>query len=97
MPQIVPRIKHMHTTRVCCRKVSLNHPDNRLLTDLATNNDWGYKCDIINKHADLFFKRLHLLKVADILKIQELKLYFRFIHNTLPRYLQRLAYIYIYI
>ena len=69
---------------------------------------WGYKCDRINKlqkkairivslskynaHTEPIFKRLHLLKVADILKIQELKFYYRFMHNTLPRYLQRIAF-----
>ena len=69
---------------------------------------WGYKCDIINKlqkkairmvslskynsHTEPIFKRPHLLKVADILKIQELKFYYRFMHNTLPRYLQRIAF-----
>ena len=69
---------------------------------------WGYKCDRINKlqkkairivslskynaHTQPIFKRLHLLKVADILKIQELKFYYRFMHNTLPQYLQRIAF-----
>ena len=69
---------------------------------------WGYKCDRINKlqkkairivslskynaHTEPIFKRLQLLKVADILKIQELKFYYRFMHNTLPRYLQRIAF-----
>ena len=52
---------------------------------------WGYKCDRINKlqkkairivslskysaHTEPIFKRLNLLTVADILKIQELKFY----------------------
>ena len=70
--------------------------------------NWGYKCDRINKlqkkamrivslskynaHTDPIFKRLHLLKVADILKIQELKFHYRFMHNTLHRYLQRIAF-----
>ena len=69
---------------------------------------WGYQCDRINKlqkkairivslskynaHTEPIFKRLQLLKVADILKIQELKCYYRFMHNTLPRYLQRIAF-----
>ena len=69
---------------------------------------WGYKCDRINKlqkkairivslskynaHTEPIFKRLYLLKVADILKIQELKLYYRCMHNTLPQYLQRIAF-----
>ena len=64
---------------------------------------WGYKCDRINKlqkkairivslskynaHTEPIFKRLQLLKVADILKIQELKGYYIFMNNTLPRYL----------
>ena len=62
---------------------------------------WGYKCDRINKlqkkairivslskynaHTEPIFKRLQLIKVADILKIQELKFYYRFMHIT--RYL----------
>ena len=69
---------------------------------------WGYKCDIINKlqkkairivslskynaHTDPICKRLHLLIVADILKIWELKLYYTFMHNTLPWYLQRISF-----
>ena len=69
---------------------------------------WGYKCDGINKlqkkairivslfkynaHTEPIFKRLHLLKVADIVQIQGLTLYYRCMHNTLPRYLQRIGF-----
>ena len=69
---------------------------------------WGYKCDRViklqkkalriikvskyNAHTDPLFKKLKLLKVADILKIKELKLYYKFKHNTLPVYLQNLPF-----
>ncbi len=48
---------------------------------------WGYKCDIIvklqkkivkyNAHTDPLFKTLRLLKVNDILKVQEYKFYYK--------------------
>ncbi len=38
----------------------------------------------------LIFKRLKLLKVSDILIMQELKFYYKFTHKKLPSYLQNL-------
>lgn len=40
-----------------------------------------------NSHTEPLFKKLNLLKVEDILKLQELKFYFRYIHKNLPDYL----------
>ena len=40
-----------------------------------------------NAHSDPLFKDLCLLKIEDILKLQELKLYYKLKHNLLPRYL----------
>ena len=63
---------------------------------------WGYKCDRIvklqkkairiistskyNAHTEPLFKKLKLLKIMDILKLQELKLYYKFVHGNLPSY-----------
>ena len=67
---------------------------------------WGFKCDIIlklqkkaarilsaskyNAHTEPLFKSLKLLKIENILKLNELKLYYKFIHVRLPVYLQHL-------
>ncbi len=67
---------------------------------------WGYKCDRIvklqkrivrivsiskfNAHTEPIFKTLKLLKVKDILKLQELKFYYKYEHNKLPYYLAKL-------
>ena len=64
---------------------------------------WGSHCERINKvqkkavriltmsrynsHTDPLFKRLNLLKITDILRLQELKFYYKFMHNLLPSYL----------
>ncbi len=64
---------------------------------------WGYKCDRIvklqkkavrivslskyNAHTEPIFKQLKLLKVTDILKVQELKFYYKYVHRMLPNYL----------
>ena len=67
---------------------------------------WGHKCERIiklqkkvlriitlskyNSHTEPIFKKLKLLKVSDILKLQELKFYYKFTNNKLPYYLQNL-------
>ena len=67
----------------------------------------GYRCDRIKKlqkkavriiclskynaHTDPLFKRLNLLKVEHILKLQELKLCHTFSNNKLPVYMQNLS------
>lgn len=64
---------------------------------------WGYKCDRViklqkrairtvslskyNAHTEPIFKEYNLLKVTDILKLQELKFYYKFKHGNLPVYL----------
>ena len=64
---------------------------------------WGSQCERIykvqkkavriltsryNSHTDPLFKRLNLLKITDLLRLQELKFYYKFMHNQLPSYLQ---------
>ena len=43
-----------------------------------------------NAHTEPLFKNLKLLKIEHILKLHELKLYYKFIHIRLPVYLQNL-------
>ncbi len=61
---------------------------------------WGYRCERItklqkrivrilslskyNSHTELKFKTLKLLKVIDIIKLQELKFYYKYENNLLP-------------
>ena len=67
---------------------------------------WGYQCERIiklqkkairiisiskyNAHTEPLFKELKLLKVTDILRLQELKFYYKYKNNKLPHYLQNL-------
>ncbi len=69
---------------------------------------WGFKCDKVfklqqknarisslnkyNAHTDPLLKILKLLKVNDILKLQEFKFYYKHKNNKLPQYLQSLPY-----
>ena len=41
-----------------------------------------------NAHTRNIFKQLKLLKICDILTIEQLKLYHKYTHNKLPQYLQ---------
>ena len=66
---------------------------------------WGYQCHRLQKlqkrairiitlskyndHTAPLFKKLNLLTIKDILALQELKLYYKFIHNNLPPYIQQ--------
>ncbi len=45
-----------------------------------------------NAHTEPIFKELKLLKLEDILKLQELKLYYKYKNNKLPHYLQNLQF-----
>ena len=65
---------------------------------------WGHKCTRLTKlqkryirlinlskhnaHCDPLFKLYKILQIPDTLRLQELKFYYKFIHNTLPYYLQ---------
>ena len=67
---------------------------------------WGYECERIaklqkkviriittskyNAHSEPILKKLKLLRVGDILRLQELKFYYKFKNNKLPQYLQNL-------
>ena len=66
---------------------------------------WGYQCHRLQKlqkrairiitlskyndHMAPLFKKLNLLTIKDILALQELQLYYKFIHNNLPPYIQQ--------
>ena len=41
-----------------------------------------------NSHSNPLFKRLHTLKIDDLLTIQQLKFYFNYLHKDLPNYFQ---------
>ncbi len=45
-----------------------------------------------NAHTDALFKQLTLLKANDILKLQELKFYYKYKNNKLSHYLQTLPF-----
>ncbi len=65
---------------------------------------WGYQCDWITKlqkkvvriislakyNGHTIFKEVTLLKVEDILRLEELKFYYKFKRNKLPHHLQAL-------
>ena len=69
---------------------------------------WGYRCARLikiqkkalriinlsgyNSHGDPLFKSFNILKLPDMLRLQELKLYYKFVHNKLPHYLQQLPF-----
>ncbi len=40
-----------------------------------------------SSHSEPLFKQLNVLKIADQLRLQELKFYFKYIHKNLPAYL----------
>ena len=70
---------------------------------------WGISCNRIiklqkkairiicltqyNAHTEPLFKKLKILNVTNMLKLHELKLYFKYVHTTLPVYLQNLPFI----
>ena len=70
---------------------------------------WGFSCNRIiklqkkasriiclikyNAHTEPLFKKLKILNVTDMLKLHELKLYYKYVHTTLPVYLQNLPFI----
>ncbi len=69
---------------------------------------WGYQCERViklqkralrilslskyNAHTEPLFKKLKLLQVKDILKLQELKFYHKYRNNKLPHYLQTMPF-----
>ena len=44
-----------------------------------------------NAHTSNIFKQLKLLKICDILTIEQLKCYHKYTHNKLPQYLQGIS------
>ena len=69
---------------------------------------WGHYCDRLikikkkalivvnlskyNAHCDPLFKKFKILKLPDLLKLQELNTYFKFVHSELPTYLLELPF-----
>ena len=67
-------------------------------------NGWGFNCTRIktlqkkavrviynskyNAHTSNIFKQLKIIKICDILTIEQLKFYHKYTHNKLPQYLQ---------
>ncbi len=52
----------------------------------------GLNLSKYSDHTEPIFKELKLLKVKDILKLQELKFYFKYNNRKLPYYLQSLPF-----
>ena len=46
-----------------------------------------------SSHSEPLFKQLNMLKIADQLRLQEIKFYFKYIHKNLPAYLLDWAFI----
>ena len=44
-----------------------------------------------NSHTEPLFKKMELLKVSDICKLQEIKLYYKFVNKQLPIYVDTLV------
>jgi hypothetical protein len=99
---ILNRLKHflpMKTKILIYSSLILSHLNFGILA-------WGYKCNRIvklqkkairilsiskyNAHTEPLFKKLNLLKVEDILKLHELKFYYKYKHERLPHYLQQI-------
>ena len=43
-------------------------------------------CSKYNAHSEPLFKNVHLLKIEDIFKVQQLKFYYRLVNDLLPTY-----------
>ena len=101
---ILNKLKHslpLQTKVLIYNSLILSHINYGLLV-------WGYSCVRITKlqkkavriislskynaHTEPVFKQLKLLKVTDILKLQELKFYYKFKNNKLPIYFQNLPF-----
>ena len=46
-----------------------------------------------SSHSEPLFKQLNMLNIADQLRLQELKFYFKYIHKNLPAYLLDLEFV----
>ncbi len=101
---ILNSMKHflpISTKRLIYNSLILSHINNGLLL-------WGYSCKRVeilqkksvriisiskyNAHTEPILKHLKLLKISDILKLQTLKLYYRYKHGQLPIYLQNMPF-----
>ena len=98
---ILNRLKHILPQRITLmlyNSLLLPHINYCLTT-------WGYQCHRLQKlqkrviriitlskyndHTAPLFKKLNLLIIKDILALQELTLYYKFIHNNVPPYIQQ--------
>ncbi len=101
---ILNKLKHclpLNAKVLIYNSVILSHVNFCILT-------WGYQYDRIlklqkrivriinlskyNAHTEKIFKTIKLLKVNDILKLKELKLYYKYKNKKLPNYLQNLPF-----
>ena len=71
---------------VCNSKVILFHVDFNVY--VHPRHGARLSASKYNAHTEPLFKNLKLLKIEHILKLHELKLYYKFIHIRLPVYLQ---------
>ena len=103
---ILNKLKHylpIETKRLIYNSLILSHLNFGILA-------WGFDCARIEKlqkkavriitvskynaHTEPIFKELNLLKVKDILFVQEMKFYYKYLHNDLPEYLLRIPFVY---
>ncbi len=101
---VINKLKHVVTLNVrvmIYNSLILSHINYCILA-------WGYRSEQIKKlkkcivrilniskynaHTEPIFKTLRLLKVNDILKLQELKFHYKHENNLLPYYLQNLLF-----
>ena len=76
-------LAHTTNTSTCCNRIiKLQKKAIRIIC--LTN---------YNAHTELLFKKLKILNVTDMLKLHELKLYYKYVYTTLPVYLQNLPFI----
>ena len=102
---ILNKLKHflpIDTKRLVYNSLILSHLNFGILA-------WGFDCGRIEKlqkkavriitlnkynaHTDPLFKQLKLLKVKDILFLQEMKFYYKYLHNDLPEYLLKIPFV----
>ncbi len=101
---ILNKLKHflpIKTKIMIYNSLILSHLNFGILT-------WGFQCDRViklqkkvlrilslskyNAHTEPIFRELKLLKLQDIIKLQELKFYYKYKNNKLPYYLQNMPF-----
>ena len=59
---------------------------NDIISSKKGNETYYWKQIMYNAHTEPLFKELSTLTLSDILKLQCLKLYYKYVHGTLPTY-----------